>query len=543
MGGAEKVVEVLREMYPGAPVYTSIYDAEAMPDSYREWDIRTSFLQKMAWKKKTHRLALLLYPSAFEGFDLSEYDLVISSSSAFAKGVVTQPHTTHVCYTHAPMRYVWTTKSYVKGEKMSRPLRTLLTPGLGYLRTWDAVASARVDTYVANSSAVAQRIHQFYRRNCEVVYPPVDTEKFAISKPEDIGDYYVIVSRAVAYKRLDLAVDAFTKLGRPLKVLGAGRATKAMQAKAGPNVEFLGHVSDEELTQLMARARGFLMPGEEDFGIAAVESLACGRPVIAFAAGGSLDVQRDGFTGVLFSPQTVDALCEAVVRADTIEWDSEAIREYAVERFDTERFKTRMAEVVDKAVSAKKLTLGLRGQGSWDGIDRRRGAWDGTDRRSRNRDRRGLEAESEAQALTAPQGSTESGAATHGSFVAAEPQVVVGTPIAEVAELSAPLNGRKPTREDAIESPQRPLSNGVPLHKMRGVEGITMMPWREGEGNPAEGELASSLACTNGNGYHHESYRNGHNGHNGEGRNGHYPHLGHNGHGEPSAEGPEDTTS
>ena len=346
MGGAEKVVEVLHDMFPDAPIYTSAYDPEAMPAYYRTWDIRTSFLQQMPFKRHTHRFALPLYPLAFESFDLSEYDLVISSSSAFAKGVITQPHTTHVCYTHAPMRFAWTSRSYLQNERAGRSLKNLLLPVMYYLRNWDSQASSRVDTYVANSSAVARRIAKFYRRDCEIVCPPVNTTRFVIA-PE-VGDYHIIVSRSVPYKRLDLAVQAFTRLGRPLKVVGTGRQMKDLQAMAGPNVEFMGHVDDVELPGLLARAQAFLMPGEEDFGIAPVEANACGRPVIAFAAGGALDSQIDGVTGVLFAEQTVDALCQAVERADTIAFDPARIRAHA-QRFDTAMFRRHLSEVIAEA--------------------------------------------------------------------------------------------------------------------------------------------------------------------------------------------------
>jgi glycosyltransferase involved in cell wall biosynthesis len=321
-----------------------------MPAYYRTWDIRTSFLQRMLFKKHSHRLALPLYPLAFESFDLSEYDLVISSSSAFAKGVITQPHTTHVCYTHAPMRYAWSSRSYLQNERAGGMVRALLLPVLQYLRNWDLVASDRVDTYVANSSAVARRIRKFYRRECEVVCPPVDTGRFVIA--QDTGDYYIIVSRFVPYKRLDLAVQAFTTLGRPLKVVGTGRQMKDLQAMAGPNVEFLGNVDDVALPGLLARARAFLMPGEEDFGIAPVEANACGRPVIAFAAGGALDSQVDGLTGVLFEEQTVEGLCRAVLRADTIAFDPIRIRAHA-QRFDTAMFRRNMTLVIAEACSAE----------------------------------------------------------------------------------------------------------------------------------------------------------------------------------------------
>ena len=343
MGGAEKVVEVLHDMFPDAPVYTSAYDAKAMPASYRAWDIRTSFLQKMLMKRHTHRMALLLYPLAFESFDLSEYDIVISSSSSFAKGVITQPHTQHICYTHAPMRYVWTTRAYMENERMSRVLRGLLQPGTHYLRLWDSIATNRVDQLVANSSAVAQRIQKFYRRDSVVIHPPVNTTRFHLS--EDVGSYYLIASRFVPYKRLDLAVDAFTHMGRHLKVVGTGRQAKDLQERAGSSVEFLGHVSDAELSNLMAQARGYVMPGEEDFGIAPVEANACGVPVIAYAAGGALDTQRQGETGILFPEQTVDSLCAAVEKAETIQFDPVFIRNHA-RNFDTSVFRRKIGSLV-----------------------------------------------------------------------------------------------------------------------------------------------------------------------------------------------------
>ncbi len=347
MGGAEKVVEVLHAMFPEAPLYTSAYDAEAMPDLYRTWDIRTSFLQKLPSKRKTHRFALPFYPLAFESFNLSGYDLVISSSSCFAKGILTPPHTTHVCYTHAPMRFAWSTESYLENENLPRIVRPPLAVITHYLRTWDAVASTRVDQYVANSSVVARRIRKFYRAPSEIVYPPVETCRFQISP--QIGDYYIMVSRAVPYKRLDLAVEAFTRLKIPLKIVGSGRQMEALKAQAGPNVEFLGRVSDAALPELMARARAYIMPGEEDFGIAPVEANACGRPVIAYAAGGALDTQIDGVTGVLFREQTVDGLCAAVRLLEGLELKPAIIQAHA-RTFDTAVFRQRMMSVITKSL-------------------------------------------------------------------------------------------------------------------------------------------------------------------------------------------------
>lgn len=346
-GGAEKVVEVLHSMFPDAPVYTSAYDRDAMPAHYRDWDIHTTFLQRLPAKRKTHRAALLFYPTAFESFDLSGFDLVISSSSSFAKGIITQPHTVHVCYTHAPMRFAWTPRSYMKEERVSMMARTFLGPGLHYLRTWDTLAATRVDHYVANSRAVAQRIGKFYRRDCDVVHPPVETCRFHISP--QVEDYYIMVTRLAPYKRLDLAVRACTQLDRPLKIVGGGRYMKELKKFAGPKVEFLGRVSDEALPELLARARAYIMPGEEDFGIAPVEANASGRPVIAYGVGGALDSQIDGVTGVLFKEPTVESLMEALQRADTIDFDPQAIRAHA-ETFDTQCFKDKMRYVIENAL-------------------------------------------------------------------------------------------------------------------------------------------------------------------------------------------------
>ncbi|PQV63683.1 Glycosyltransferase involved in cell wall bisynthesis [Abditibacterium utsteinense] len=350
MGGAEKVVEVLHSLFPDAPVYTSAYDREAMPASYRSWEIHTTFLQRLPWKRKTHRAALLLYPAAFESFDLSGFDLVISSSSSFAKGIITQPDTVHICYTHAPMRFAWTPRSYMKEERVSMMTRTLLAPVLHYLRTWDALAAMRVDYYLANSRTVAQRIRKFYRRDCDVVHPPVETSRFRISP--QIDDYYLMVTRLAPYKRLDLAVEACTRLNRPLKIVGAGRYAQELKKIAGPSVEFLGRVSDKALPDLLARAKAYIMPGEEDFGIAPVEANASGRPVIAYAAGGALDSQIDGVTGVFFSEPTVESLVDAIQRADAINFDPQKIRSHA-EKFDTECFKIHIQRVIKKVMDAK----------------------------------------------------------------------------------------------------------------------------------------------------------------------------------------------
>lgn len=357
MGGAEKVVEVLHDMFPDAPIYTSAYDESAMPLYYRTWDIRTSFLQKMWLKKHSHRMALLLYPAAFESFDLSEYDLVLSSSSAFAKGVITQPHTKHISYTYTPMRYAWTTKRYLENERLAGPLRALAMPGLHYLRTWDTITIDRVDKYIAISQAVQARIAKFYRRPSTIICPPVETTRFEPDPQTE--DYYILVARLVPYKRIDLAVEAFNRLGRPLKIVGEGRQYKALKALAKPNVEFLGRVDDMALPGLMARAKAYIMPGEEDFGITPVEANACGRPVIAYAAGGAVDTQKDGVTGVLFSRPNADGLHDAVLEADKITFDADVIRAHA-QQFDTSQFREKIWQTVAEEFPQWQVPVGVR---------------------------------------------------------------------------------------------------------------------------------------------------------------------------------------
>ncbi len=343
-GGAEKVVEEFHSMFPEAPIYTSVYSPEIMPAAMRSWDIRTSFMQKLPLKKISHRVALPLYPLAFESFDMSEYDLVISSSSAFAKGVITRPDSLHLCYVHTPMRYGWMHHAYLERENMPTVLRTLLAPTLHKLRTWDAVAQLRVDMHIANSSIVADRIQKYYRRSCDIIYPPVDTTRFNIS--DTVGEYYLVAARFAPYKRLDLAIQACNTLKRPLKVVGSGRQDEYLRSLAGPTVEFLGRVPDGQLTKLMAECKAYIMPGQEDFGISPVEANACGRPVIAYGAGGALDSQRDGISGILFGEQTVDSLCEAMVTLECTRFNPQLIRSHA-QQFDTSVFRSKMMSIID----------------------------------------------------------------------------------------------------------------------------------------------------------------------------------------------------
>jgi glycosyltransferase involved in cell wall biosynthesis len=345
VGGGGRVLSELHAMYPEAPIYTTISDPLALPEEMRSWDIRPSFLQRVPFARKRYQAFLPLMPLAFEQFDLREYDLVISTSSACAKGVITLPGTLHLCYCYTPCRYLWDLyHDYTRGKR-SRPL---IAPVAHWLRMWDRLSADRVDHFIAISQEVAGRIRRHYRRDSEVIYPPVDVDRVRPNgKPAE--DFYLVVSRLVDYKRVDLAVDAANRLGRRLIVVGEGPARRRLEALAGPTVEFRGHLPDCEVADLMARCRAFLFPGWEDFGIAPVEAQAAGRPVLAYARGGALETVVEGVTGVLFDEQTVNSLVEAILRFESISCDPELCRDNA-ERFDAREFPRRIRAAVAEQV-------------------------------------------------------------------------------------------------------------------------------------------------------------------------------------------------
>jgi glycosyltransferase involved in cell wall biosynthesis len=349
-GGAERVLEALHELYPDAPVYTSIYEPDAMPDHFRTWDIRTSFLQRMPLARRFHRAFLLLYPPAFESFDLHFFDVVISNSSSWAKSVITPPETLHICYCLTPMRFAWNYKDYLARENLGKPIRRLLPVAIHYLRMWDAVTASRADKYIGISRAVVGRIAKYYGRDADLIPPPVDTQ--SISMGSGVGENYLVVSRLIPYKKIDLAVVACSRLGLPLTVVGSGRDRARLELLAGPTVKFVGRVSDGEVQAALASCRAFLFPGEEDFGIAPVEAMAAGRPVVAYAAGGALDTVVDGITGRLFSPQTEDALADRLASFDPKDFDPRTMREHAL-RYDTRSFQEAIGEYVERAWDEK----------------------------------------------------------------------------------------------------------------------------------------------------------------------------------------------
>lgn len=344
IGGAEKVLDVLKPIYPAAPLYTSIYWRDGMPAHYRAWDIHVSWLDRAPGIHRHHQPYLPLYPYSFRSFNLSEYDVVLSNKSGFCHGIPTGD-ALHICYCLAPTRYVWTLDAYAARESLGRVTRLLLKPIIARLRRWDYAAAQRVTHFIAISSEIQGRIRAYYNRDSTIIHPPVDLSRYQPASMHD--DYYLIVSRLIPYKRIDLAIEAFKRLGRPLWIAGAGRDRDRLQAMAAPNIRFLGYVPDADLPNLMARCKAFVFPGHEDFGIAPVEAQAAGRPVIAFGAGGALDTVIDDQTGVLFSEQTVEALIEAVQRLDDHSFDTEAIRANA-KRFDAPNFKEKLSCFVEE---------------------------------------------------------------------------------------------------------------------------------------------------------------------------------------------------
>jgi len=344
MGGAEDVLETLVELFPHAPVHTSMYWREGMPAAYRSWDLRTTWMDRLPGIYRHHQPYLPLYALAFSRLDLSGYDVVLSNKSGFCHGVQTGD-ALHICYCLSPTRYVWNFDGYAAREALPAALKLALQPLIATLRRWDWRAAQRVDHFVAISREVQQRIRRIYGRESTVIHPPVDTARFRPSAAHD--DYYLIVSRLVPYRRIDVAVRAFNQLGLPLLIAGDGRDRPALEALAGPTVTFLGRVPDEELGDLFARCRAYVLPGIEDFGIAPVQAQAAGRPVIALAAGGALDTVAEGQTGVFFTEPTPESLVAAVRAFDPDQVNPEDCTRNAA-RFDSAVFKSALTAYIEQ---------------------------------------------------------------------------------------------------------------------------------------------------------------------------------------------------
>jgi len=347
-GGAEKVLAVLADCYPKAPIYTLVSDSKKFKKIIPNHDIRPSFIQKLPWGVKYYQIYLPLMPWAIESFDLSGFDLVISSASSFAKGVITGDKTVHICYCHTPTRYLWSdTYSYVKELRYPKIIRNLVPGILTRLRTWDRLASERSNVMIANSIEVQKRIKHYYNRDSVVVYPPVDTEKFSPSNK--IKSYYLTGGRLVAYKRFDIVINAFNRLKLPLKIFGTGPERERLQKLANSNITFLDFLSEEELARTYAECLAFIHPQVEDFGITVIEAMASGRPVIAYAAGGALESVIPNETGLFFEEQSWEALADTIIRFKPDNFITDKLLAHA-KKFSVEEFKNNLNNIVGEVI-------------------------------------------------------------------------------------------------------------------------------------------------------------------------------------------------
>ena len=350
-GGAERVVASLHDIYPAAPLYTSVYNKSKTLSCFQEVDVRTTFLQNWPFvSSHLDKCALAMYPLAFEQFDFSEYDLVISSSSSFAKGIITGPETTHICYCHTPARFAWRPHGYFSKSLAGSIVAPLLRGTLHKLRMWDAVSANRIDFFVANSRNVANRIRKYYRREvAAVIHPPVDIARFKIAKREDIGNHFLVVSRLLSYKRIDLAIQACNALEAPLRIVGIGPELHNLKKIAGPTIEFVGRLDDGSVVGELSRCKALIMPGEEDFGITPLEAMASGRPVVAYGAGGALETIVDGQTGLFFNQPRVECLAAALKEIDYLNFHPKELREHAT-GFDNAEFAKKIQRFVNAAM-------------------------------------------------------------------------------------------------------------------------------------------------------------------------------------------------
>jgi len=346
-GGAERVLEAFCEIWPDAPIYTLVYDRQKTGRAFEGRRIKTSFLQKIPFVKSHHRPFLMLMPLAIESFDLAKYDVVISDSASFAKGVITRPNTLHICYCHTPTRYLWDdSHKYIREFGYPGFVKKIIPLFMNYLRIWDEAAASRPDKFIANSQCVKERIKKYYGQNSEVINPPVKTDIFYVADRTE--NYFLAAGRFLSYKRFDLIISAFNRLGWPLKIIGSGPELKRLKNIAGQNIEFLGQVPDSKIRDFYANCQAFIFPQEEDFGIVAAEAMASGRPVVAYSAGGALEIVKDGETGILFGEQSVDSLIGALKRFKETKFDSRLIRQHAL-GFDKEIFKGKIKEFVEKS--------------------------------------------------------------------------------------------------------------------------------------------------------------------------------------------------
>ena len=343
-GGAERVLLALHGIFPQAPLYTSVYDARNAPWAKVFPKIYTSFLQRLPLSQRNHDKLAFLMPLAFESFDFSEYDLVISVTSEAAKGIITQPRTKHICYCLTPTRYLWSGYDFYFQNKI---LRFFSKPAVSYLRNWDKVAAQRPDTIIAISTVVQKRIKKYYGREAKLIYPPAG--KFQTSNIKSQTNYFLVVSRLVPYKRVGLVVKAFNELELPLVIVGTGSEAKKLQKIARENIKFVGQLTDRQLANYYRRSRALIFAQEEDFGLVAVEAQSFGLPVIAFKAGGALDIVKDGKTGIFFAKQEEKNLIKAIRRFEKLSFNWKIIKKNA-QKFTQKRFKRQFQTFIQEGI-------------------------------------------------------------------------------------------------------------------------------------------------------------------------------------------------
>lgn len=343
-GGAERVLLSLHKLWPEAPIFTLFREKDAVK-GFESADIRESFLARLPWGRKKYQWYLPLMPQAFESFDFSGFDVVISSTSAFAKGIITPPTTTHICYCHTPTRYLWTeSQAYIEDLKYPKIIKLGLPRLMHKLRLVDRLSADRVDYFIANSKTVQERIKKYYQRESEVVFPPVQVPENVVSEP--IEQYFISGGRLVPYKRFDLIIQVFNRLKQPLIIFGDGPSYRDLKERSKPNITFTGKISDKEKMKLLSRAQAFINPQLEDFGITMIESMAAGRPVIAYGAGGARETIIPGVTGVFFDRQSWEKLYECVSAFDPNSWNPMTIHAHA-KKFEEKIFQERMKTVVE----------------------------------------------------------------------------------------------------------------------------------------------------------------------------------------------------
>ncbi len=346
-GGAERVNLVLHKLFPDAPIFTSIYNPQALPE-FQNTEIHTSFINKLPFAKTKHQLYLSMMPYAFESFDLSNYDIVISSSHSCAKGIITKVETMHACYCHTPMRYAWDNwQQYIDEYKWPQFLKKMAKKRMHKIRLWDRLSAERVDHFIANSQTSQKRIQKYYNKESKIIHPMIELDQFELSTKSK--GFFLAVGRLTPYKKFDLIVDTFNKLGLPLKIAGSGMMEKELRAKAKSNIEILGFVDEEKLKELYRDCEALIFPQLEDFGITPLEAMASGKPVIAYKKGGALDSISEDQTGVFFEKQSISSLSKAIQKyqEEKSNFKASEIRKHA-QKFERENFEAEIKKFLQE---------------------------------------------------------------------------------------------------------------------------------------------------------------------------------------------------